>query len=57
MNLTPDTFRTVMGRFVTGVTVVTASRADQPQGISYYRRRYLRIERATSATVDGKHDG
>ncbi|HEV8488913.1 MAG TPA: flavin reductase family protein [Candidatus Limnocylindrales bacterium] len=23
----------------------------------YYRRRYLRIERATTATVEGKHDG
>ena len=34
MNLTPDTFRTVMGHFVTGVTVVTALDADQPQGIT-----------------------
>jgi len=34
MNPTPDTFRTVMGHFVTGVTVVTALRGDQPQGIT-----------------------
>jgi len=34
MNLTPDTFRTVMGHFVTGVTVVTAFKADTPQGIT-----------------------
>jgi 3-hydroxy-9,10-secoandrosta-1,3,5(10)-triene-9,17-dione monooxygenase reductase component len=34
MNLTPDTFRTVMGHFVTGVTVVTALRGDRPQGIT-----------------------
>jgi flavin reductase (DIM6/NTAB) family NADH-FMN oxidoreductase RutF len=34
MNLTPDTFRTVMGHFVTGVTVVTALDAQRPQGIT-----------------------
>ncbi len=34
MNVTPDTFRTVMGRFVTGVTVVTALEGDRPQGIT-----------------------
>jgi 3-hydroxy-9,10-secoandrosta-1,3,5(10)-triene-9,17-dione monooxygenase reductase component len=34
MNLTPDTFRTVMGHFVTGVTVVTAFDAQTPQGIT-----------------------
>lgn len=34
MNLTPDTFRTVMGHFVTGVTVVTAFDAQRPQGIT-----------------------
>jgi flavin reductase (DIM6/NTAB) family NADH-FMN oxidoreductase RutF len=34
MNPTPDTFRTVMGHFVTGVTVVTALRGDRPQGIT-----------------------
>jgi flavin reductase (DIM6/NTAB) family NADH-FMN oxidoreductase RutF len=34
MNLTPDTFRIVMGHFVTGVTVVTALDGDQAQGIT-----------------------
>jgi flavin reductase (DIM6/NTAB) family NADH-FMN oxidoreductase RutF len=34
MNLTPDTFRRVMGHFVTGVTVVTALDGDRPQGIT-----------------------
>lgn len=34
MNLTSDTFRTVMGHFVTGVTVVTALDRDRPQGIT-----------------------
>lgn len=34
MNPTPDTFRTVMGHFVTGVTVVTALRGESPQGIT-----------------------
>jgi flavin reductase (DIM6/NTAB) family NADH-FMN oxidoreductase RutF len=30
----PDAFRQVMGRFVTGVTVVTALDGDRPQGIT-----------------------
>jgi 3-hydroxy-9,10-secoandrosta-1,3,5(10)-triene-9,17-dione monooxygenase reductase component len=34
MNLTPDTFRAVMGHFVTGVTVVTALEHARPQGIT-----------------------
>ena len=34
MHLTPDTFRIVMGHFVTGVTVVTALERDRPQGIT-----------------------
>lgn len=34
-----------------------ASEARHPEPLLYYRRRYLRIERATSATVEGKHDG
>jgi 3-hydroxy-9,10-secoandrosta-1,3,5(10)-triene-9,17-dione monooxygenase reductase component len=34
MKLTSDTFRAVMGHFVTGVTVVTAFERDRPQGIT-----------------------
>jgi flavin reductase (DIM6/NTAB) family NADH-FMN oxidoreductase RutF len=30
----PDTFRKVMGHFVTGITVVTALDGDRPQGIT-----------------------
>jgi 3-hydroxy-9,10-secoandrosta-1,3,5(10)-triene-9,17-dione monooxygenase reductase component len=34
-----------------------ATEATEGEPLLYYRRRYLRIERATSATVEGKHDG
>ena len=30
----PDTFRRVMGHFVTGITVVTTFDGDRPQGIT-----------------------
>jgi hypothetical protein len=53
-----DTFRKVLGHFVTGVTVVTALDGDRPFGITmpllYYRRRYLRVERAATSEVEGK---
>jgi 3-hydroxy-9,10-secoandrosta-1,3,5(10)-triene-9,17-dione monooxygenase reductase component len=41
--------------FIGRVDALAADGHDEP--LLYYRRRYLRIERATSATVEGKHDG
>jgi 3-hydroxy-9,10-secoandrosta-1,3,5(10)-triene-9,17-dione monooxygenase reductase component len=41
--------------FIGRVDALGAEGRDEP--LLYYRRRYLRIERATSATVEGKHDG
>jgi 3-hydroxy-9,10-secoandrosta-1,3,5(10)-triene-9,17-dione monooxygenase reductase component len=34
LDVAPDTFRKVMGHFVTGITVVTAFDGDRPQGIT-----------------------
>src|SRR3954469_22752784 len=34
LDVAPDTFRTVMGHFVTGITVVTTLAGDRPQGIT-----------------------
>jgi 3-hydroxy-9,10-secoandrosta-1,3,5(10)-triene-9,17-dione monooxygenase reductase component len=34
VDVTPDVFRAVMGRFVTGITVVTTLKDGQPQGIT-----------------------
>ena len=60
-------FRVAMGQLPTGVTVVTTLDGERPLGITvnalasvslepllYHRRRYLRIERSTTATVAGK---
>jgi flavin reductase (DIM6/NTAB) family NADH-FMN oxidoreductase RutF len=42
--------------FLVGRVVSTASRDDRAEPLLYHRRRYLRIERATSSPLEGNAD-
>jgi hypothetical protein len=57
MNLTPETFSAGDHDMFIGRVDALATEPTDAEPLRYYRRRYLRIERATSTRVEGKHDG